>query len=454
MKRTAFQLLVISSVALLLTASQARTRPRYGDTLRADTKTVVMSGDTTPDALVGTVFETLVTVDDSGNLQPGLATNWISTNNGSRWEFTLRSGVNFHDGQPCTPAAIQRAFARLGNIPWHIRATADGLIFESDTPQPNLSALLSLPRYAISATTAEGDTVGTGPFRTDKRTGPIVSLKANDDYWSGRPFVDNLEITTSRTPRDQMTDFTLDRADLIEITPDQWRRAQQDHLRTFASRPAELVAIVVTSSKPELRDTRLRQAISLAIDRAAIHNVIFQRQGEVAASLLPNWLTGYAFLFDINPDVTKARQLRMEVGQVPALAIGYDAANPTERLIAERVALNAHDIGVNMQAVPNTTPGIDLRIRSVALPSLDPATALNGLIDELALMPATSSPTPESLYANERAALQTYSAIPLVFLPRTTALKDRIRNWTASPNGEWHFENVWLVPHSRAEVRP
>ena len=152
----------------------------------------------------------------------------------------------------------------------------------------------------------------------------------------------------------------------------------------------------MNSTKPELRDIRLRQALSLAIDRSAIHNVIFQRQGEVAGGLLPNWMTGYAFLFPAAQDIARARQLRIEVGNIPSITIAYDIADPLERLIAERIALNVRDIGINMQAVAGNGASSDLRLIRLALASVDPATALNGIVEQVNILPAANSPSLES----------------------------------------------------------
>src|SRR3954467_15904418 len=103
MKRTLFRSVVISS-AVLLAASvvHARTRPRCGETVRAETRTAAPVSDNTPSALVGTVFETLVIMDDSGHVRPALATSWVTPNGGSRWEFLLRRGVVLHDGTALT----------------------------------------------------------------------------------------------------------------------------------------------------------------------------------------------------------------------------------------------------------------------------------------------------------------------------------------------------------------
>jgi peptide/nickel transport system substrate-binding protein len=424
----------------------ARTRPRYGDSIRAEVPASVPSYEGAPDLLAGLVFETLVTTDDSGRLAPGLALTWTSPNGGYTWQFALRSGIQFHDGSPLTALAAATALSKIIDPGCKLRQGGNLVEFACDSPWPDLPAMLAQPHYLIFSTTANGDAVGTGPFRLDQRDSGRFFLKANDDYWAGRPYLDAIELVTDRNPRDQMTDFALDRADVIQLLSDQLRRAQQDHVRTDVSRPVQTVYLIVNSTKPELRDIRLRQAISLAIDRSAIHNVIFQRQGESAGGLLPNWMTGYAFLFPTAQDLPRARQLRSDIGNIPPIAIAYDISDPLERLIAERIALNVRDIGLNMQAVAGNAGSSDLMLKRVSLPSSDPATALNGIVEQLGIMPPANSPTLESLYNNERAAVLTYSAIPLVHLPKITAMKDRVHNWTSSPIGNWRLDDVWVTP--------
>jgi len=87
--------------------------------------------------------------------------------------------------------------------------------FACDSPQPNLPAMLSQPRFLIFAIAPNNDAVGTGPFRVEKRDSDRFLLKANDDYWVGRPYLDNIDLVSDRTSRDQLGDFTLDRADII-----------------------------------------------------------------------------------------------------------------------------------------------------------------------------------------------------------------------------------------------
>ena len=70
--------------------------------------------------------------------------------------------------------------------------------------------------------------------------------------------------------------------------------------------PVRVLALVFS---PRFDDARAREALALAVDRSAIHSVLLQRQGEVSGALLPQWLSGYAFLFPATADLGRARQL-------------------------------------------------------------------------------------------------------------------------------------------------
>src|SRR6185369_8194248 len=136
---------------------------------------------------------------------------------------------------------------------------------------------------------------------------------------------------------------------------------------------------------------------------------IYQRQGEVASGLLPNWMTGYAFLFPSAQDISRARQLKAEVGQVPALTIGYDPGDSLEKLIAERAALNLRDAGINLNAVADNGGSPDLRIAHWMVPSVDTGSALNELVQRFNVMPLVNSNSIDAFYFNEHTALQTFS---------------------------------------------
>ena len=201
----------------------------------------------------------------------------------------------------------------------------------------------------------------------------------------------------------------------------------------------------------------MREAIALTVDRDSIYNVLLQRHGEPTAGLLPNWITGYSFLFAATPQVARARQLRAEAKQTAALTLVYDAADPLARLVAERVALNANDAGITLKTLPSTqnvtVPDIELvRVRLRVHRSRCRAGGIGAHRSPGVVRcpkPAADRCCAMSYRCGRSAALQDHWAVPIAYLPAACALSPRVRNWTRTRDGSWQLENVWLAPEAR-----
>ena len=150
----------------------AETRPQYGSVLKLATKIAPMSLDpadrlqddsTAKRNLTRLMFDTLVTMDDHGRLQPALATSWQSASGNQRWQFWVRRGVKFHDGTPLTPEAVAAAL-RAANNDWTVMPAVDSVIIERSNPDAELAAEVARPRNAISKRSEGGTVIGTGPF--------------------------------------------------------------------------------------------------------------------------------------------------------------------------------------------------------------------------------------------------------------------------------------------------
>src|ERR1700684_419383 len=113
---------VVSSV--LVSTLAAETRPQYGGTLHVAMHAAPASldpADSGPDSfgrrsLTLLIFDTLVTSDENGRVQPSLAVSWQAAGNHG-WRFQLRRGVKFHDGTPLT-ADVVAASLRVANPTW------------------------------------------------------------------------------------------------------------------------------------------------------------------------------------------------------------------------------------------------------------------------------------------------------------------------------------------------
>ena len=415
----------------------ARTRPHYGGTLRLE-----MEGDPwqRPDGLARRlVFDGLTALDANGIARPALAIEQKSENDDHRWQFRLRPGVHFQDGSALTSVNVVASLtaACAANCPWTtVRAVGSSVVFTGDSPMPNLPQLLASDDYRIVLIgTGNGSTtagsIGTGPFQFAGFSNGVLSLAANDTCWQGRPFLDGIEIHVHRSVREQWLDLSVGRADLVEVPAEQLRQAREQRLTVSVSPAVTLLALQVPDFA-FLSNPNLRAAIALAVDRTALTDVIFQKQGEVTASLLPQAVTGYSFLFPTERDLNKAHELRGGL-TTPALVIGAEGSGAMQ-LATQRIALNLHDAGFNVQPA-GASQRADLVIRRISIEGGEAASALESILRRAGVAAPVTEQTPAGLYQAESRFLERKTLIPLLFLPRAWAVGGRVRDLRLGPGG-------------------
>jgi peptide/nickel transport system substrate-binding protein len=430
--------LALSSL-LISSSLTGAVRPRYGGTL-----TVELSGAwTTLDppsfepALSIPIAETLVRVNERGETQPVLAVAWQHDPDFKRWRFSLRPKVTFQDGEALTaataaPALLAALKQKYGEA--SIEAGGQALVVQSDHPMLDLLEQLALPDAAIFRKTDANPLIGTGPFRVTRwEPGRRLTLGAFDDYWGGRPYLDSVEIEFGSG---------RGRADVFDIPVGPARRILPEGLATWSSAPCTLVGITAANADPVML-----QALALLIDRAPIVNVLAQRKGDAAFGLLPQWLSGYAFLFQSTPDVMRAKQLVAQLHLGP-MSLSYPANDLFLRAVAERVALNARDAGIIIQ--PTSNANGNLHLVEWPLESTYSAGELRRIAEQLGagdrakqLDPAK----PEILYQLERALLDDHRIIPLVHLRETYGIAPRVHFQPSSSDAfALHLEDTWVLP--------
>ncbi len=458
MRLTSCRLLAALSLLIGFRPTGAAGRPRYGGTLRVEMRESIRTVDPQEwpaDAataaakakLVSLLFETLVTLDDEARPQPGLVLSWQHDPDYRKWRLRLRPGVVFDDGSPMTAEVAAGALRSL-KAGWQVGTAGDTILIDLDLPSPDLLYDLADPSNSICLRGANGGLSGTGPFHLARwEPGRRALLEANERYWAGRPFLDSVAVEMGRSLRDQMVDLELDKADFVEVWPNEVRRLANRGTRTWSSAPSILVTLVFDRGKPAVEDARVREAVALSIDRAAMHSVLLQKQGEPAAALLPQQLSGYAFLFSAVTDPARARQLVSAA--VPPLVLGYDPSDPLARAIAERVAVNARAAGLMLQASGQGT-GADVRLIRLPVRSPLPAPALADILTAFHLAdlwhPAEDRSI-ENLYAAEREIIDSHRIIPLFHLPEIFGSTEKLKTW-ATPgvcrSGKWRFDDMWL----------
>jgi ABC-type transport system substrate-binding protein len=267
----------------------------------------------------------------------------------------------------------------------------------------------------------------------------VLKLTANENCWQSRPFIDAIEMRVHRSVRDQWLDLGVGRADVVEVPAEQMRQAQQDHFRVLASEPVTLLALEIADAGA-LSNRLLRASIALAIDRSALSNVIFQKQGEVTGSLLPASVSGYSFLFPVARDLNRAHELRG--GLSPRALTLASEGGATMQLAAQRIALNLREAGYNVQT---TTEGrADLMLRTIPLATRDPQAALTAMIRAAGDGSTLSDASPARLYQAEREFLERRTLVPLLYLPRAFAVSSRVSNLRLGVDGTPDFSDASL----------
>ena len=502
--------LVMLALALLPSARGSRW-PQYGGTLRVELRAAsvsldprewkVGSAEFAADEKVGAlVFDRLVSLDNYGRFQPQLATDWSHDAAFKRWQFTLRAQVKFSDDTALNSADVVAALQPLLPEGQQISASGNSVVIQSAAAMPDLLEELASGRFFVYRVQRDGTLMGTGAFfaaetasasripsssttsagdsnaalsasGANKQT--HLRFRANEETWSGRPFLDAIEVTLGVPPPRQLLDLQLGKADLVELTPELVRRAMQDNQRVWSSAPVTFYGLRFDDMPPAAGDAKLREAMSLSLDRQTMANVLLQKQAEPASALLPQWLSGYAFLFTMETNIERAKELRatlpanLAAGAAP-LRLRVDLPGDLAKLLGERVAVNARQVAILVQVVnrpvtrgasnaatASNDPVGGMHLFSWHYSSLSPRVELESMVTALNFgdsnEPVVSSSDPEQLYAREKKSLEERRVLPLVALPEYVGLSQKVRDWMPARWGEWHLADVWLdLPESSA----
>lgn len=454
-------------------------RPRYGGTVRVLLHDKVMSIDPASeedhpaarDRMAALTFETLTEIDAQGRLRPRLALSWHADTAKRVWQFRLRL-ANFHDGTVLTAADAAASLAR-SNPAWKYSAPdRQTVAIEAPSPVQHMAEMLALPRYAIVKRQADTNgaavLVGTGGYKlTQWQAGERAQFTANDDYWGGRPFADAIEFQMGSTLREQLMDRQLGPYAATELSVDQIRTVEQNNQTVALSRPSDLLAVVFlqteTGERPGKKpvDPRVREALGLAINRAAISNVLFQRRGTPASALLPQWLTGYEFMFGGGTNLDRAKELRADAAAfvvISPITLAYDFSDPLAKLVAERIAVDAREAGIVVQPygeshvnsrTARASIHADAVLLRVPLASVDPQAALAARSDDLGFPQANNAAIlgatrPEDLFEIERKLLEGFRILPVAHVPQVLWLNNSAHNWQQLANGAWQLDQLWV----------
>jgi len=279
------------------------------------------------------ITETLMNASDDGMPLPGLAERWRVSDDGLAWHFTLRAAARFHDSTAVTAAAVVRGLqaarvapALLSQAPIRsVEAEGAAVVIRLTQPYGALPALLAhsstmvLAPVSYAADGAVRSIVGSGPYRVASMAPPQhVEAVVFDGYDGPPPAIERVRyLAAGRSEtRALMAEggqadlaYGLDPASLVRL-----RKRGQVRVDTVTL--PRTVILKVNAGLPALKDVRVRQALSLAIDRPGIAKALLRDPELAATQLFPPTMKAWhhSALPPLKQDPDAAARLLAEAG--------------------------------------------------------------------------------------------------------------------------------------------
>jgi peptide/nickel transport system substrate-binding protein len=297
------------------------------------------------------IYDTLLFRDKDLNLVPWLAESWKLVNP-TTWEFKIRRGVKFHNGEDVDAEAVKYSLERIidPNTKPQRQITFFNLVERVDvidkhTAQvvtkkpfpvlPNNLALLGNivpPRYFKAHDMAHlaKNPVGSGPYRFVRwAKDEQVVMEANEQWWGGAPQVKTLVFRPIPEHAVRVAALQAGEIDIAVNIPPHMVPIIDKHPKLYASRAPSVRTIFIpiythkfdTSNKlvgpveHPTRDKRVRQAINLAVDVDEIIRTVLEGQAiRVATPLTPKHFGFDPKVPPFKPDAAQVKKLLAEAG--------------------------------------------------------------------------------------------------------------------------------------------
>lgn len=235
------------------------------------------------------IYDTLLVMNTSGELQPNLASDFSSPDGGQTWVITLRPDVTFSDGTPFDAAAVVASTEVLvdpaNNCPClsklaaleSVEATGElEVTYHLTTPSASFIAQLadSLGMIAAAGSTADLP-IGAGPFTLDEAVdGDTYRLVRNETYWqSGLPYLDSVVYRVIPDIQTQLASVETGEVDITVTIANSLipQIETNENLVRVQYGGFGNVMLVFQNQTAPFDDVRARRAVTMALDLATYH---------------------------------------------------------------------------------------------------------------------------------------------------------------------------------------
>lgn len=414
---------------------------------------------------------------EGGAPLPGLAEKWEVSPDGLTYTFHLRPDAKWSNGEPVTSAEFA-GMIRKATTPGSLapKAALFSPVHQADTPDPRtLVITLKQPAVDFPAMVASGpwipvrgaaglEKVGNGPFLfTEWKPNQHIAVRKNPRYWDAANVkLDGIRFIAFDSGDTEERAFRANQVDVTMSVPFSklatYRAEQPAVIRRVPLHETRYLALNV--NRPPLNDSRVRRALALAIDRAAlVEKVVLS--GEPAYHFVPAGLGGYAPGPKLTTDTNEARRLLAEAGfpegrgfptlelttwpvgaaQLEAIQQMWRRELGIEIAIAQREArthlasLAAGDYALAfMTAIPDFDGASDLFSQLTSAHPLNYPHWTNPEFDRLVARAGTLADPAARNAAYQQAealVLREMPVVPLYFNAQNFLISPRVRGWQA-----------------------
>lgn len=319
------------------------------------------------------IYESLINQNEEMELIPGLAEDWEQIDE-LTWEFHLREGVMFHNGEELTASDVEFTILRALESPdvGHIVGAIDpeGIEVVDDytirisTIEPFAPLLAHLAHTAASILNEDaveeygedyGDNpVGTGPYMLDEWTrGSEIHLTRFEDFHGENGQMENITFRNIQEDGNRTIELETGEIDIAyDILPtDMSKIEDNEELELVRDLNFSTVYLGFNMDKEPFDDVRVRQAINYAIDVESIIETVMEGSGEVANGPIGPmvWASNDA-LEPYGHDVERAKELMEEAGYEDGFSTTiWTNDNQLRQDIAQIAQSQLEEIGIDIE---------------------------------------------------------------------------------------------------------
>ncbi|WP_309127825.1 ABC transporter substrate-binding protein [Microbacterium sp.] len=332
------------------------------------------------------VFDGLTRIASDGSIQPGLAESWTSNDTQDVWEFTIREGVKFHDGTELKVSDIVYTYEKILASDTSTNRVAIAMIdtveevdektirftlknpFSAWLSQVGTIGIVPEADYEAKGAKFADAPVGTGPYSfVAWNHGVDYQVKRFADYWGDAAKLDNVTFSFVGASDARVTGVESGTLDAAIIPENQVPVIEGSGTARVVEATSNKVTLLgVNTTAGALQNADVRRAIAIAVDRDQIIDQLLEGFGTPTGQLVAEGVTGYVEDYP-TPDFDQdaAKKLVDEsgyAGEEITLQYASTGGGPTDAEVAQAIAGNLGEIGLNIKLVGSEQSSLSLSI--------------------------------------------------------------------------------------------